>query len=353
MNTLTALPLGAALVLAPPADDRRAPLFVLGPMGQAIWHGLATGGEPAAAARLAADFALDPAAAVQAVAAAVRAWRAADRPPARPHPSARAALPPVARQRIYALCGRPVAVRFAARAVEALVAPRFAGSECPGRLPEATLTLARTRRGFVLREEGQPDRAASDAVAMSGLFTRRFAEISHATADWLAVLHAAAVADARGAIVLPGPNGAGKSTLTAALVARGFAYFSDDCVPIAVDGRVRPVPFALCHKTRTASGALRLSYQPPPATLPCPAAPRLFLFPRYQAGGSRPAARRLDPPEVLERLVAGRAWLSRRPEHLAEALALLARCPALELTYSSLAEAFALFDAIDDEARAA
>ena len=185
---------------------------------------------------------------------------------------------------------------------------------------------------------------------MSGLLTRRFTELSHGRSDWLAVLHAAAVGDARGVIVLPGQNGAGKSTLTAALVARGYGYFSDDCVPIDGDGQVRPVPFALCHKDRSGP-RLRLSYQPPPGPPPLPAAPRLFVFPRFSAGG-RPEARQLAPPEVLERLVAGRAWLSRRPEDMRRALALIAATPAFELTYPSTEAALALLGDCDRAAAA-
>ena len=230
-----ALRLGDSLMLAPEGDGQ--PLFVLSAAGQALWN-LGGEAETIAAIRATCNVALSGA----------RLPRSRSLRP-------RAVLPPVSRRRVYTLAGPPIEVRFAARAVETLVAPRFDWSHRPGLAPVATLTLARTRRGFVLREDRRPDVLAADAVAMSGLFTRRFAELSHGTDDWLAVLHAAAVADARGAIVLPGPNGTGKSTLTAALVARGFAYLSDDCVPIDGRGLVMPMPFALCHKARTAPGA--------------------------------------------------------------------------------------------------
>jgi hypothetical protein len=323
--TARVYPFGSSLVVAADTADERAPLLVLSP----------DAADPERSAREAA-LALD---------------RARLAPHRLPRPGTPAALPPVARRRVYALCGRPVAVRFAARAVEALVAPRFAFSERPDLPPVATLTLGRTRRGFVLREADRPDVTAADPVAMSGLFTRRFAELGHGRSDWLAVLHAAAVGDARGALVLPGPNGTGKSTLTAALLARGYGYFSDDCVPIDGRGLVMPMPFALSHKRRIGP-VLRLAYQPPPLPSPAPALPRLFLFPRFRTA-SRPEARRLSPPEALERIVAGRAWLSRRPDDLRRTLALLAATPAWELTYPSTDAALALLAACDRKADAA
>lgn len=350
-------PFADRLVVATQAAGGRAPLFLLDETGQAIWRDLAAGGEDAAVRGLVRRLGLAPERAVAAVRAAVRAWTTAgligDRqPPQVRQTVGNAAVPPVARRRVYALCGRPIEVRFAARAVESLVAPRFRWSERPDLAPEASLTIARNRRGFVLREAGRADIVAPDAVAMSGLFTRRFAEISHGRDDWLAVLHAAAVADAHGAIILPGPNGAGKSTLAAALVAGGHRYFSDDCVPVDGRGLVLPVPFGLCRKERVGT-TLRLSYSAPPGPPPPPAAaaPRLFVFPRFSAGA--PAnARRLSPVETLERIVAGRAWLSRRPEDMRRSLALLASTPAVALTYPSTEAALALLAGCDRSAAA-
>ena len=177
---------------------------------------------------------------------------------------------------------------------------------------------------------------------MSGLLTRRFAELSHGRSDWLAVLHAAAVGDEPAArSCCPGPNSGGKSTLTAALLARGCGYFSDDCVPIDGDGLVQ----ARCpSRSATRTGVGRGCGSP----ISCRPGRRLrrrrrgCSCSRASGPGSRPEARRLAPPEVLERLVAGRAWLSRRPEHMRRALALLAATPAFELTYASTEAALAL-----------
>ncbi len=60
-------------------------------------------------------------------------------------------------------------------------------------------------------------------------------------------LHAASLADERGAVVLAGPEGAGKSTLSAALLLRGLRYLGDD-VAVLHGGRCqgigRPISFS-------------------------------------------------------------------------------------------------------------
>ena len=56
------------------------------------------------------------------------------------------------------------------------------------------------------------------------------------------VVHAAVVARAGAAIVIPGNPGAGKSTLCAALVAHGYEYVSDEMALIFDDGRVPVYP---------------------------------------------------------------------------------------------------------------
>ena len=48
--------------------------------------------------------------------------------------------------------------------------------------------------------------------------------------EWIISMHAAAIGNKSGCVLLPGVSGSGKSTLTAALVSKGHAYFSDDLV---------------------------------------------------------------------------------------------------------------------------
>ncbi len=50
------------------------------------------------------------------------------------------------------------------------------------------------------------------------------------------VFHAAALADARGGVILCGPSGSGKSTLTAWLLFNGFRYLSDEVIFFSEEG---------------------------------------------------------------------------------------------------------------------
>ena len=57
-------------------------------------------------------------------------------------------------------------------------------------------------------------------------------ECAYRGSDWLAALHAGGVHDGRRALVLPALGGTGKTTLTAALLAAGLGYLSDDVIPL-------------------------------------------------------------------------------------------------------------------------
>jgi hypothetical protein len=113
------------------------------------------------------------------------------------------------------------------------------------------------------------------------------------------VLQAGAVTLGSCALLLPGPSGAGKSTLTAALVARGFGYLSDEAAAIdTVSLEIEPYPkpltlsvdslAALGHRVTpgdaggpklvVASSALRADSVGRRSPV------RLLVFPSYEAG---------------------------------------------------------------------
>lgn len=57
------------------------------------------------------------------------------------------------------------------------------------------------------------------------------------------LIHAGAVGNDEGGILLPGPSGSGKSSLTLGLVERGYSYFSDDLTAIdPPSGDLHPFP---------------------------------------------------------------------------------------------------------------
>ncbi len=115
------------------------------------------------------------------------------------------------------------------------------------------------------------------------------------------LFHAGAVALQHVGIILPGRSGSGKSTLTAALVAQGCAYFSDEAAVISPTcGSI--LPFAKAIKLEPDSlPVLRSRYptlahdndfsqrttylRPPDSSWPhAPVQPSFVVFPRYQAG---------------------------------------------------------------------
>ena len=68
--------------------------------------------------------------------------------------------------------------------------------------------------------------------------------------DFLFYIHAGVVGTPNGCILLPAQAGSGKSSLTAALIHRGFRYFSDEVALIQrADFRVPAMPLAICVKS--------------------------------------------------------------------------------------------------------
>jgi hypothetical protein len=124
--------------------------------------------------------------------------------------------------------------------------------------------------------------------------------IASAAVGWVLV-HAAAVQRGGVAMMLPGPSGSGKSTLAASLLAAGYGYLTDDVVAIDATGRIVPYPKPLGLGEDVVPMFAALSDAPPAATssdgeryvsptalgaCASDAAPRLVLFPTYDAAGS-------------------------------------------------------------------
>lgn len=253
--------------------------------------------------------------------------------------------------RSYGLAGKAVALDCADAELAALVHPRLA--HCETRDPAvARLRLRRTSAGFVLLEAGRTPEAHDRVEALIGAVMRRLVEIGRGETDWCAVLHAAAVTDGLGgAIILPGSCGRGKSTLTAALLAQGADYLSDDCVPLDSRGRAVPVPYGICVKQsgwEVAEALLPESVRAP--VFVCDErGPCRYVPPRRVASGALPLAaivfpdfahgRRLTiepvgPEEALAALVDGRAWLARE-EGLSTALGVIEKTPVWRLSYGT------------------
>jgi hypothetical protein len=98
------------------------------------------------------------------------------------------------------------------------------------------------RGDWVLRHN---ERGILQTSSRASLVERFFAALNELVLDDFSglAIHAGVVAQGRGAIAIPGKSGAGKSTLTAACVAAGFPYVSDEALCIdRSTGDVVPYP---------------------------------------------------------------------------------------------------------------
>ena len=176
------------------------------------------------------------------------------------------------------------------------------------------------------------------------------------------LVHAGTIAAGDAGIILPAQSGSGKSTLTAALVADGFSYFSDE-VAVIDRGTGMLLPFPKAIKLEPDCVAVlasrypelarasadperdrsRQTYLRPPddAWPDGPAEFRHIVFPRYIAG-ARTQLTAISRSDAFERLLA-HSFSAR--EHAAggirDIVGSLQRCEAYELTVGNLDDAVA------------
>lgn len=182
------------------------------------------------------------------------------------------------------------------------------------------------------------------------------------------VLHAAVVARAGRAAILPGDPGAGKSTLAAALVARGWRLLSDELALIDMERRAllalaRPVSLknesiavmrAFAPDAQfgpaipeTRKGTISHMRPPPDSVrrVAEPAAPGWIVFPNYTPR-ARPEARAEPRARAFARIADQAINRTFFGADGFEALAwLVGQSDCATLTYSSLDDAVAWFDA--------
>jgi Coenzyme PQQ synthesis protein D (PqqD) len=208
-------------------------LYLLNQTARMMWEELARGVAPDdVAGGLAARFGV-PAARVRAdMVAILKEWRGhkllagAPAPdvavPADSPPTAAGAPPAMRRrfhaERIYRLCGRPILIRFGEPEMEQALHPPLAHTADPSSHPTDRIDVVRDGAGYLVVCNGADiERAPTHEKALGQVFGR-ILELSYPDAEWLAMMHAAAVGDESGAVVMAGGGGSGKSTLTAGLL---------------------------------------------------------------------------------------------------------------------------------------
>jgi len=185
-------------------------------------------------------------------------------------------------------------------------------------------------------------------------------EVAYRVKPKLAVLHAAAIASNKAALLFIGSQGSGKSTLVASLCAGGAIYLADDLCPLDKSGCLVPVPApqAIKEGSWPILGKLYPQLLKSPiyqrfgrsVRYLAPAAPdpdnwlrtwpvKALVFPVYRPQG--PALiENLDAMQKLSYL--GQSNSLRGSAELSELLAWLQGKPAFRLQYSHVDDAEAL-----------
>jgi hypothetical protein len=211
------------------------------------------------------------------------------------------------RQFRFTLAEKTIRVRLPSTLEEEAVRPIFSHLETDNSPFGALLDVISRDGEYIIFSDEAAFGRATLPVELGPLLSQEALRIAYRSHDHLIAVHAGAVGNGEGAIVTPGPSGAGKSTLTAALIAAGFVYYTDEVAiiergthllaPCPVSLRIKlgswdvvrslwKRPPSVCH-TVAPDGQV-INYVVPPegsyaktGTQACPV--KAMVFPRYDA----------------------------------------------------------------------
>ena len=361
-------------------DEFRQEVLALNTAAAAIWCLMEQGSDKAETeSTLRAMFDLDTEQARSFTAAALEDWAArgllegTPRPPApEPDELSLAPLPPYPEppplfvcQRHYVVRQLPLTIRFTDMAQETLVHPVLGHLEAASTTIHCLLDIIATPKGITLYRDGTPRLGCAGLEELAPMAKGLAWQFGLSSGDFLLNMHAGVVAGSAGAILLPAPPGSGKSTLTAALVAAGLDYFSDEVALLAEeDLAVMPFPLAMSVKDtgidalaglfpaitalpmHTRMDGKRVVYMPPPAArVPAPNTRRAvvaIVFPRYVAGVPN-TLRALPKPVSFARLLSQCMGVQHRLEarHVTRLVGWIRDLSCYELDFSDLGAAVA------------
>jgi hypothetical protein len=204
----------------------------------------------------------------------------------------------------------------------------------PASRSDRRLALVPGEPGFDLWDDGRIVRQGIEPVIAAATVIWRLNAIAGESTGHVLIHGACVAAPGGGAVLLPGGTGAGKSTLTAACVAAGLAYLSDELVALdCVTGTIAPYP-----KPLTLDGERLVPASSLGAVAGRPATPSAIVFPRYEPGTTVSEAP-LDHAWALLALAAHATNLAALGERALVWLAGVAlTCPAHQLTYGDAAQ---------------
>ena len=287
------------------------------------------------------------------------------------HRRSRAGMPPLAPfaamvEQRYCLLETCALVRFAFRSqkrlVDAAIGHLATDKSCT---PTVVIDIPGLQEGLNtasnVYRDGSPFGHAPQHAHLGPLVKAALWESAVAAHNFLFYVHAGVVATGDSCVLLPARPGSGKSSLTAALVKRGFRYFSDEVALVEPDTfRVPPVPLAICVKStgwelmaryyphienlpphRRSDGKLVRYIPPPTEAARSPSLPvRHIIFPHFDANAATELVR-VPRADALGRLMEECMALSRRlnRENVAEIVRWIGAIDCYALTFRSLEEA--------------
>lgn len=190
--------------------------------------------------------------------------------------------------------------------------------------------------------------------AIEGRIVERITQL-HPELVWI---HAGAVTDGEGAVLLSGPTGCGKSRISVDLLGRGWKFAGDDLVGLREAARLEPFPLApvvrraidveLPENRLHELARIQAEVRADAVAGETPVG--LVVFPTYQPGSSERAVA-LTPTQALMLLVRQCTTFRRQRDRALQALiAVLERAPAFRLNYRTSAGAAELVTRLMAEA---
>jgi hypothetical protein len=159
------------------------------------------------------------------------------------------------RIRYYRLLTTTFAICFSSAVEEARVHPALAHLEVNPARSDAALEVLGAEGGHVLLDGIALFAFCRDLERVTPRLKTLLLQTAVKRHSYFLEIHAGVVFNGQKCLLLPAAPGSGKTTLTAALVAAGFQYFSDEVALLEEpDLKVRPVPIGLSVK----SGALEV-----------------------------------------------------------------------------------------------
>jgi len=135
------------------------------------------------------------------------------------------------RERRYQMLGTVFRIRFSVPGLEPVAQSVLAHLAVPDNQPfDVALDVQQDSLGCFLFCNGELVDHCTSEEELAPLLHGQALLNAYSRADCLTAIHAAAVSNGDSCIVFPASSGSGKSTLTAALIASGFQYCTDELI---------------------------------------------------------------------------------------------------------------------------